>query len=78
MNCGRFKNTALRILGAAALSVLILLFIDGPTTYFHAFVVYMLNYMGLSLWAIGEELNERLKALGGWIDGDEEYDDTEV
>lgn len=78
MNCGKLKSTALRILGAAGLSVLILLFVEGKTDFFHAFVVYMLNYIGLSIWAIGEELNERLKSLGAFIEDDEDYDDVAV
>lgn len=67
---------ALRIVAAALIAVFFTWLFEGPK--FVAIVLYFIAYTSFLVADIAEELNERLKALGGFIDGDDGFDEHDA
>ena len=73
MNSDRWSRLLLRCAFAIGLAVLYTWMADASLKFALGF--YMLAYTSLYIKDVAGELNERLKALGAFIDDDDEFDE---
>lgn len=79
MNCFTLKSNAFRALHAGVWTVITFFgasFFDHSFNFFEVFVLFYIFLMSFTVQDAGNELNERLKVLGAYLDSDPEMIDA--